>query len=175
MLYTNFDEGITLKYGVVLKNWPLKTFSCPSDTTSPTNLELLYNSWESGATHFMKLTEPEFEAWTAAYYAARDSTQSQVPVADSEAPALAAETPAQGSAPGEPSPTPSPPSNTPAPGPSNESNSPLQATAPAMLNFSVSGPDGAMVSVTVKKRKTRSDAGVKRGSKKARGKENAIL
>ncbi|KAJ2922342.1 hypothetical protein H1R20_g14754, partial [Candolleomyces eurysporus] len=34
MVYTNFDEAITLKHAIVVKGWPLPKFCCPSHITS---------------------------------------------------------------------------------------------------------------------------------------------
>jgi len=63
MAYDRFDELITEKYRVVVKNWPLKKFCNPSAVTSRIELELLYNAWQSGATYFERLTCEEMEAW----------------------------------------------------------------------------------------------------------------
>jgi hypothetical protein len=63
MAYDRFDELITAKYHVVVKNWPLKKFCNPSAVTSGIELELLCNAWQSGATYFQKLTDEEMEAW----------------------------------------------------------------------------------------------------------------
>jgi len=63
MAYDRFDELITAKYHVVVKNWPLKKFCNPSSVTSRIELELLFNAWQSGVTYFQKLTDEEMEAW----------------------------------------------------------------------------------------------------------------
>ena len=64
MAYDRFNELVTDKYHVVVRNWPLKKFCNPSAVTSCIELELLYNAWQSGATYFQKLTREEFEAVT---------------------------------------------------------------------------------------------------------------
>ena len=63
MAYDRFNELITEKYHVVMRNWPLKQFCNPSAVTSRIELELLYNAWESGATYFQKLTHEEMKVW----------------------------------------------------------------------------------------------------------------
>ena len=63
MAYDRFDELVTSRYNVVVKNWPLKKFCNPSAVTSRIELELLYNAWQSGATYFQKLTREEMEVW----------------------------------------------------------------------------------------------------------------
>ena len=63
MAYDRFDELITAKYRVVVKNWLLKKFCNPSSVTSRIELELLFNAWQSGVTYFQKLTDEEMEAW----------------------------------------------------------------------------------------------------------------
>jgi len=63
MTYDRFDDNITQKYGVVVKNWPLKNFCNPSSVGSRIELETLYNGWHSGVTKFEKLTEEEMMRW----------------------------------------------------------------------------------------------------------------
>jgi len=63
MAYDRFNELITEKYHVVVRNWPLKQFCNPSAITSRIELQLLYNAWESGVTYFQKLTPEEMEVW----------------------------------------------------------------------------------------------------------------
>lgn len=63
MQYDRFDDLITRKYGVVVKNWPLKRFCNPSAVATRIELEILFNSWESGATRFEKLSQDELRAW----------------------------------------------------------------------------------------------------------------
>lgn len=71
MAYDRFDELITARYHVIVKNWPLKKFCNPSAVTSRIELELLYNSWRSGATSFQKLTDGEMEAWESSRFSSR--------------------------------------------------------------------------------------------------------
>jgi hypothetical protein len=63
MFYQNFDNNITAKWGVVLKNWPLPILCSPSDIGSRNEVRLLYQAWESGTTYFQRLTEDEFNEW----------------------------------------------------------------------------------------------------------------
>ena len=63
MQYDRFDDLITQKYGVIIKNWPLKWFCNPSAVATRIELEVLFNSWESGATQFQKLSPDEMRTW----------------------------------------------------------------------------------------------------------------
>ena len=63
MQYDRFDDLITHKYGIVVKNWPLNRFCNPSAVATRIELELLLNSWESGATRFQQLSKDEMRAW----------------------------------------------------------------------------------------------------------------
>ncbi|KAG6871728.1 hypothetical protein C0992_010408 [Termitomyces sp. T32_za158] len=63
MYYHNFDSHITAKSGVVIKNWPLKTFCAPSEISSRVELNILLNAWRSDITRFHQMTRDEFEAW----------------------------------------------------------------------------------------------------------------
>jgi hypothetical protein len=71
MIYDRFDDHITQKYGVVVKNWPLKVFCNPSSVGSRIELETLYNGWQSGITRFEKLTEAEMMKWDNDRFASR--------------------------------------------------------------------------------------------------------
>ncbi|KAF9789649.1 hypothetical protein BJ322DRAFT_991516, partial [Thelephora terrestris] len=69
MEYDRFDDLITEKYDVVVKNWPLKKFCNPSGVTSSIELNTLYNSWKSGATRFQRLTGEEMKEWKSNRFA----------------------------------------------------------------------------------------------------------
>jgi hypothetical protein len=71
MFYQNFDENITAKYGVVIKNWPLQKFCSPGDIGSRIELKVLYQSWQSGATYFQKLSREELSQWEEDQFQAR--------------------------------------------------------------------------------------------------------
>jgi hypothetical protein len=71
MYYQNFDSRVTLAYGVIIEGWPLPKFCCPSDVGSFTEVQLLYESWKSGATRFRKLSDSEFKAWLDRYSAGK--------------------------------------------------------------------------------------------------------
>jgi hypothetical protein len=68
MFYQNFDDNITTKYGVVLRNWPLQKFCSPSDIGSRNEVRVLYQAWESGTTYFQKMTEEEYNEWDKARF-----------------------------------------------------------------------------------------------------------
>ena len=63
MFYTNFDENITDKHGIIVKNWPLPFFCSPGDIHTVTELRVLYNAWESGTAHFYRMTMDEATKW----------------------------------------------------------------------------------------------------------------
>ena len=68
MQYNRFDDLITQKYGVIIKNWPLKRFCNPSAVATRIESEVLFNSWESGATRFQKLSRDEMRAWEKEHF-----------------------------------------------------------------------------------------------------------
>lgn len=63
MFYKGFRKHITRRFGVILKNWPLKVFDSPSQLTSMPELTVLYNAFKSGATKFCQLSPEEWAAW----------------------------------------------------------------------------------------------------------------
>ncbi|KAF9063160.1 hypothetical protein BDP27DRAFT_1170318, partial [Rhodocollybia butyracea] len=63
MVYRSFVEQITRRYGVVVKNWPLREFKNPSSIGTKTELELLLSSWNTDATYFYRMTSLEFGDW----------------------------------------------------------------------------------------------------------------
>ncbi|KAL7283094.1 hypothetical protein ACG7TL_002519 [Trametes sanguinea] len=71
MIYATFEESITVKYGVVCERWPLPRFCSPSDISSPVELEILRNAWESGTTRFRSLSNEEWAQWLDAWAKAR--------------------------------------------------------------------------------------------------------
>ena len=71
MQYDRFDDLITRKYGVVIKNWPLKEFCNPSAIPTRISLEVLLNAWESGVTQFQKLSQHEMNAWENEQFSSR--------------------------------------------------------------------------------------------------------
>lgn len=79
MIYDRFDDQITGKYGVVVKNWPIKDFCNPSSVVTRIELQTLYNGWESGVTRFEKLTAEEMKAWENERFASRLAIMSAAP------------------------------------------------------------------------------------------------
>ena len=63
MFYMNFDDNITDKHGIIVKNWPLPVFCAPGDIRTVTELKILYNAWESGTAHFYQMTMAEATKW----------------------------------------------------------------------------------------------------------------
>jgi len=71
MQYTRFDDLVTGKYGVIIKNWPLKEFCAPSAVPTRIALEVLFNAWDSGVTQFYKLSRDEKSAWETERFSSR--------------------------------------------------------------------------------------------------------
>ncbi|PIL36587.1 hypothetical protein GSI_00276 [Ganoderma sinense ZZ0214-1] len=69
MYYVNFDQHITVKFGVVLENWPLTKFAAPGSFSAIPLLSLLYNAFDSGTTRFRSLSDEEWLEWLQAYKA----------------------------------------------------------------------------------------------------------
>ncbi|KAJ2923547.1 hypothetical protein H1R20_g13548, partial [Candolleomyces eurysporus] len=173
MVYSNFDEAITLKHAVVLKGWPLPKFCCPSHLTGCSDLEILFNAWKSGAAHFVKLDDQEYKEWQSQYFQRRAGVAPELinPVSNGES---INTNPPSAMPDAHPHVTNSPvnevqPANIPTPAtatetPTNPSPSAL-APATSFVNF---GADGSFI--PPKARKTRKDKGVPRGRRK--GKEN---
>ncbi|KAI0083733.1 hypothetical protein BDY19DRAFT_858173, partial [Irpex rosettiformis] len=55
MYYQNFDDHITERFGIVIENWPLKTFVNPGSIPTRLELKTLFHAWDSGATFFRRL------------------------------------------------------------------------------------------------------------------------
>jgi hypothetical protein len=79
MFYMNFDDNITDKHGIIVKNWPLPVFCAPGDIRTVTELKILYNAWESGTAHFYQMTMAEATKWCSE----RHSTSSLAPTSSS--------------------------------------------------------------------------------------------
>lgn len=158
MYYHNFDKNITLKYGIIVENWPLTKFVSPSDVGTSHELSTLLNAWQSKSTTFRKLEGEEWNNW-ADEYLAKDSralTRAQE-VRDSPVPSLQQDiSPAEGT-------------------PVNHSAEPSSSSAPAAAasvqpqtsagfvnTFAVLGANGKQVEVVSKPRKKRKDAGIRR-------------
>lgn len=86
MTYDRFDDHITQKYGVVVRNWPLKEFCNPSSVGSRIELETLYNGWQSGVTRFEKLTKEEMMRWEKERFLSRLTVMSVEPAGSSPPP-----------------------------------------------------------------------------------------
>ncbi|KAF9642255.1 hypothetical protein BDM02DRAFT_3074142, partial [Thelephora ganbajun] len=79
MQYDRFDDLITRKHGIVIKNWPLKEFCNPSAVPTRIGLEVLFNAWESGVTRFQKLSPDEMSAWENEQFSSRIAMMSSSP------------------------------------------------------------------------------------------------
>jgi hypothetical protein len=83
MQYDRFDDLITQKYGVIIKNWPLKQFRNPSAVATRIELEVLFNAWESGVTSFYKLSCEEMRAWENDRFSSRLMMMTSSPPSES--------------------------------------------------------------------------------------------
>ncbi|RDX50670.1 hypothetical protein OH76DRAFT_1348475, partial [Lentinus brumalis] len=63
MYYVNFEEHITLKYGIILVHWPLQKFAAPGSFSSILLLNMLESGFEKGTTRFESLSDAEWTAW----------------------------------------------------------------------------------------------------------------
>ncbi|KAF9054925.1 hypothetical protein BDP27DRAFT_1146541, partial [Rhodocollybia butyracea] len=63
MVYVGFIESITRRYGIIVKNWPLPEFKNPSSVGTKTELDILWNAWNTDATHFYRMTSSEHSEW----------------------------------------------------------------------------------------------------------------
>ncbi|KAF8814020.1 hypothetical protein BYT27DRAFT_7068806, partial [Phlegmacium glaucopus] len=64
VMYTNFDDNMTAKHGIIIKGWPLCLFCSPGDVRTFTELKILHDAWQSGTAHFYKLTTAEATEWS---------------------------------------------------------------------------------------------------------------
>ena len=64
MNYANFEGAITEKHGIVIENWPLKTFCSPSDVKSRNEVKVLLHAWESGTSRFRLMSADEWQGWS---------------------------------------------------------------------------------------------------------------
>ncbi|KAI0323321.1 hypothetical protein GY45DRAFT_1264799, partial [Cubamyces sp. BRFM 1775] len=64
MFYVNFDEHITMKYGIVIEGWPFPDkFIAPGKFSSIAELRVLLAAWESGTTYFRSMSNSEWREW----------------------------------------------------------------------------------------------------------------
>ena len=63
MYYTNFEENITSKYGIVISRWLLKKFCNLLDILTRNEVVLLKHAWENDTEKFSKLSDEEMEEW----------------------------------------------------------------------------------------------------------------
>ena len=203
MFYQNFDRNITAKYGVIIENWPLETFSSPSDINSRNEIRVLLQAWESGTTRFRKLSDEEFAQWEDAQFQEAmgqmvrggGTADNELEPAVATAQTLTSQSDSIGASANnvaEPAVTTnisvsnansldtatSPTVATSAskrPLPMDSSSNKRARVAP-LDNFinTISSADGRSMQAPKKARKTRSDKGTKRGSRKAKDKENIV-
>lgn len=166
---------MTNKYGIIIRNWPLKTFISPGKIGSTSDLEVLYYAFKNGVTTFYKMTPAELEAWREER--ARGRLPSQTACTDTANP-IAADTGTASSIDNLLLPSPSATTIPPPPETSSsaDSSSPPLLTPP--MNPGAALPGGSepifqtvfTISgdnlVTKKARRKRKDAGVKKGPNK---------
>ncbi|KDQ58309.1 hypothetical protein JAAARDRAFT_192899 [Jaapia argillacea MUCL 33604] len=191
MIYINFDTSITLPLKIIVENWPLSKFVCPSDIGSLNELNLLIHSWKTGATRFRKLTDDEHQAWTDDHLnlqtaptndsedpsglLGESSDEPRVTDDDSSATTMPRPTTNKLGSPGshEPGPSPSPSQSTLTSRKCTSSEEQgrqkkKQQQGPPLADVvnTVSGAGGVGVELQKKTRKTRKDKGQKRGPRR---------
>ncbi|KAI0686977.1 hypothetical protein C8Q76DRAFT_635673, partial [Earliella scabrosa] len=62
MFYVNFEEHITARFGIFVKNWPLRKFTAPG-SLSRVELEVLLKAWQNNVTQFQELSDDEWAKW----------------------------------------------------------------------------------------------------------------
>lgn len=162
MYYGSFDTTITAKYGVVCERWPLPKFVSPADLKTRNEVEILFHAWSTNTTTFRRLTTTELDEWQQQRF--QDALDIQLRGRDdgdgdrmdddgSETQPLPTLTSSSSSS----------------PAPIFVMHNPSSQTSqPTAVNTVTSANDQPIVSAK-KPRKTRCDAGVKRGP---RGKAN---
>ncbi|KAG2140270.1 uncharacterized protein EDB93DRAFT_1252909 [Suillus bovinus] len=70
MYYINFDNNITMKHHIILKNWPLSKFCCPGDISSLNEPKVLFYAFDTGAASFQKLTDAKYDQWSNEHFQA---------------------------------------------------------------------------------------------------------
>ncbi|KAK7444528.1 hypothetical protein VKT23_015206 [Stygiomarasmius scandens] len=142
-------------------------------------VDLLFNAWQSGTTHFYKMSSSEFEAWEQAGFDSAMTITLQQTASAEEVPAEPEPSAISSPSDGNVTSGSADPSSI---NPSSVTPSTIHSeavTTPLVTNFVnsmvVGGVDGQTVFVTAKKRAKCKDAGVPQGPrKKARtGNENA--
>lgn len=84
MYYVNFDHHITAHWCVEVKAWPQRQFCSPADISTRNEVEILFHAWQSGVTHFKRMTDEAFQAWEEARFEAVLATGLTVDVEDVE-------------------------------------------------------------------------------------------
>lgn len=170
MYYGSFNINITAKYGVICKRWPLPNFVSPADLKTRNEVEILFHAWSTNTTTFRRLTNAELDEWQEQRF--QEALDIQL---DRNGGAGAGDVDADedgmyegGSGLGtQQPPTPASSSSTPTTAfimhdPSSHTSRPKASKA---VN-AVTSANGDPIVSSHKKRKTRSDAGIKRGPRR---------
>ncbi len=183
MFYVNFEEHITMRYGIIVKNWPLKRFAAPG-SLSRVELEVLLHAFKNKLTTFRELDDEEWVDWKDAYRRGLATMFDGDPTAsldeEVQSPATsAAAAPDPGPGPAPTSAAAAPPAPTsaaaapPAPAPPAAAPLPAAAAPPAAalgvtLNFinAVTNADGSALIIPKRARKPRAQ---KASGKRKRG------
>lgn len=169
MYYHNFDKNITLRYRIVVENWPLKKFVSPSDVGTSHELNTLLNAWQSKATTFRKLEGEEWKRWEDEYHSKESRALARVEEVQSRRVATPAPASQQDDSPAEGSAVNQPPEPTSSLASATAASVQPQTSAGFVNIFGVLGADGKQVQVVSKPRKKRKDAGIRRGRRGQRG------
>lgn len=178
MYYQNFDRNITQKYHLVLDNWPLSKFIAPGNINSLTELQVLYNAWDSNASRFRKLSDEEYEAWEAKNFAnvlasastLHDADEEEDPIAEGENNASCPQL-LSNSLPESLANPPSQPSDCDASAAAPKPTQTWKRKAPPEMpaGSTIFAMDGAPMQVTKRSRRERADKGIKCGPRKKKG------
>lgn len=177
MFYKNFEDHITWKTGIVIRNWPLPGFRSPSEVASMAELDILQNGWTSGATHFYMLMPSEFREWQAEQ---REGTVEAQPAGHNTR-AEGGHAPANSSRPNEDGTSSSGNAHAAQSQSTSNTNTHSHATGDSSAgpphgtfvnSFAVTGIHGAPIAMKKRARKERSDKGKPRKKRAVRGRHS---
>jgi hypothetical protein len=164
MFYQNFEHHITRMYRLTIEGWPLPKLCSPSSISSFAELEVLHRSWATGVARFRMLTDDEWKAYlNGIAEPSGDTHRDDTPAAESA------------SSPDSTDRNTFPPAPT-APTVQLPVTTPVASTSAAVIRKRKAAPftdfintmsiDGTPVAVLKKPRQKRSDAGLRRGTRK---------
>ncbi|TFY51827.1 hypothetical protein EVJ58_g10358 [Rhodofomes roseus] len=85
MNYKNIDEALTRRHGIILRGYPPGiSFCSPSKLPGLHEVELITAAWQSGTTHWYKMTADEHTAWKTGRPESSENTRAPAPTEDSD-------------------------------------------------------------------------------------------